>query len=58
VLGEIGVPQVVMRGIAVISRCAGLVGHILEERERPTARHIWETVEHGIAYVAPPSEGA
>jgi len=57
VLGEIGVPQVVMRGIAVISRSAGLVGHILEERERPTARHIWETVEHGIAYVPSPSDG-
>ena len=57
VLGEIGIPQVVMRGIAVISRSAGLVGHILEERERPTARHIWETVEHGIAYVPSPSDG-
>ena len=57
VLGEIGIPQVVMRGIAVISRSAGLVGHILEERERPTARHIWETVEHGSAYVPSPSDG-
>jgi len=52
VLGEIGIPQPVMRGIAVISRAAGLVGHIWEERERPSARWIWETVEHGIAYDA------
>jgi citrate synthase len=50
VLGEIGIPQPVMRGIAVISRAAGLVGHIWEERERPSARWIWNTVEHGIAY--------
>lgn len=50
VLGEIGIPQPVMRGVAVISRSAGLVGHVLEERERSSARWIWETVEHGIAY--------
>jgi citrate synthase len=50
VLGEIGIPQLVMRGIAVISRAAGLVGHIWEERQRPSARWIWNTVEHGIAY--------
>jgi len=50
VLGEIGIPQPVMRGVAVISRSAGLVGRVLEERERPSARWIWETVEHGIAY--------
>jgi citrate synthase len=50
VLGEIGMPQAVMRGIAVISRSAGLVGHILEESENSTARWIWHTVEDGIAY--------
>lgn len=49
-LGEIGIPQPIMRGIAVISRAAGLVGHIWEERQRPSARFIWETVEHGIVY--------
>jgi citrate synthase len=50
VLGEIGIPQAVMRGIAVISRAAGLVGHICEERERPAARHIWEKISNDIAY--------
>ncbi len=50
VLGEIGIPQPVMRGIAVICRAAGLVGHIWEERRKPTARYIWQSVEHGIAY--------
>ncbi len=49
-LGEIGIPQAVMRGIAVISRAAGLVGHVLEERERPSARFIWETVDRAIPY--------
>jgi citrate synthase len=52
-LGEIGIPQPIMRGIAVISRAAGLVGHILEERRQPAARFIWETVEDAIAYDGP-----
>ncbi len=49
-LGEIGIPLKVMRGVAVVSRSAGLVGHILEESERPSAKFIWETVDHAIPY--------
>lgn len=49
-LGEIGVPQEVMRGIAVISRAAGLVGHIREEQLEPAARHIWDTVTRAVPY--------
>jgi citrate synthase len=45
-LSEIRIPWQVMRGFAVISRAAGLVGHILEEQRRPAARHIWNTAEH------------
>lgn len=49
-LGEIGVPQEVMRGIAVVSRAAGLVGHIREEQLEPSARHIWDVVVENIPY--------
>jgi citrate synthase len=49
-LGEIGVPVGVMRGIAVVSRAAGLVGHIREEQVDPSARHIWNTVSGHIPY--------
>lgn len=49
-LGEIGFPQAVMRGVAVVSRAAGLVGHILEEQREPAARRMWETIEHEITY--------
>ena len=49
-LGEIGVPVGVMRGIAVVSRAAGLVGHIREEQMDPSARHIWNTVSEHITY--------
>ena len=49
-LGEIGLPQPILRGVAVTSRAAGLVGHILEERSKPAARYIWHLVETGIPY--------
>ena len=49
-LGEIGIPQEVMRGIAVVSRAAGLVGHIREEQLDPAARTIWDVVSESIPY--------
>lgn len=49
-LGEIGVPQEVMRGIAVVSRSAGLVGHLREEQQDPAARAIWALAEEHIGY--------
>lgn len=50
-LGEIGIPQKVMRGVAVVSRSAGLVGHIHEESCQPSGAFIWETVDEAIPYV-------
>jgi citrate synthase len=49
-LGEIGIPQPVMRGIAVVSRAAGLVGHIREEQLDPSARHIWDAASSSVPY--------
>ncbi len=49
-LGEIGIPRAVVRGVACVSRCAGLVGHILEESEHPTARSIWEAADAAIPF--------
>jgi len=51
-LGEIGIAAPVMRGIAVVSRSAGLVAHIAEEQQRPSMRYIWELVEEGVPYEA------
>lgn len=51
VLLEIGIEPEIMRGIAVISRAAGLVAHIREEQSTPTARHIWDVVEETVPYV-------
>lgn len=49
-LGEIGVPANVMRGFAVVSRAAGLLSHIVEEQQEPSARFIWDTVERAIPF--------
>lgn len=50
VLLEIGIPWDVMRGIAVVSRSAGLVGHISEEKEYPIATHMWNAIENLVSY--------
>lgn len=50
VLLDAGLPVGAMRAMAVVSRCAGLVGHLLEERETHSGRRIWSLVEEGIAY--------
>jgi citrate synthase len=47
---DIEVPAEIMRGFAVLARCAGLVGHVLEEARRPAMRAIWEAAERAVPY--------
>jgi citrate synthase len=49
-LGDCGVPAAIMRGFAILARCAGLVGHIHEEQRRPAMRAIWEAAERAVPY--------
>jgi citrate synthase len=42
---ELDLPWQIARGIAVIGRAIGLVGHLLEEIRQPIAREIWERAE-------------
>ncbi len=42
---EFGFPWKIVRGFGVMARAIGLVGHILEESERPMAVEIWHRVE-------------
>jgi len=43
---EMAIPWNLCRGLAVIGRSIGLVGHIAEELRNPVAREIWERTEH------------
>lgn len=45
ILCELGFPWRICRGIAVISRAVGLVGHLAEEMRNPLAREMWERAE-------------
>jgi citrate synthase len=42
---EMGIPWQLCRGLAVIGRAVGLVGHIAEELRNPLAREIWLRAE-------------
>lgn len=51
----LGVPWEVVRGLGVMARAIGLVGHLLEERERPLARNVWEDAERrSMAHLSHP----
>ena len=47
---EIGLPVSAMRGVVLISRCAGLVGHLLEEIENPAGNALWRSAEAAVSY--------
>jgi citrate synthase len=53
VLLEAGIPPAIARGFNLIARCAGLVGHLLEEQSEPAGYHIWKTADEAVPYRAP-----
>jgi len=55
VMAEVGIPSEIMRGITIVSRAAGVLGHLLEEMQAPASQRIWDLVEAGIPYS--PAEG-
>jgi len=48
ILSELEFPWRICRGIAVISRAVGLVGHLAEEMKNPLGREIWERIEEEV----------
>lgn len=50
VLAEAGIPSRMMRGIVLTARCAGLVGHLLEESENPAADDMWMAARSAVDY--------
>jgi citrate synthase len=50
-LREIDFPLAIVRGLAVICRSAGLVGHIYEEQQNPIAWEVWKKTNEVVPYV-------
>ncbi len=42
-----------LRGVVLLARCAGLLGHLAEEIRRPIADEIFHQVESHAVYVDP-----
>jgi citrate synthase len=49
-LGEAGIPGKIMRGIVLTARCGGLIGHLLEEMEDPSAGVMWHAIEEAVPF--------
>lgn len=54
---EMGIPWQICRGLGVMARAVGLVGHVLEEMNRPMAREIWRRVEEEATVNLRPDAG-
>ncbi|MBX3188928.1 MAG: citryl-CoA lyase [Labilithrix sp.] len=50
VLLDASIPSSIMRGLAILARCAGLVGHIHEEQSSPAMRAMWEAAERAVPH--------
>ena len=50
VLADIEIPLGVIRGVALLARCAGLLGHIAEEQRDPIAMDIYTAVDRNTDY--------
>ncbi len=52
---DLGFPSTALRGIALLARTAGLVGHLTEEQERPIGFLLSEQAAAGVSYDGPPA---
>jgi citrate synthase len=53
---DLGFPVAATRPIALAARAGGLVGHVVEERQRPTAKDLWSDARSRVPYREPSRE--
>lgn len=51
VLADLDISQELLRGVVLLARCAGLLGHLAEEMRNPVADQIFAHVENAATYV-------
>jgi citrate synthase len=56
-LSDLGFSWKIVRGILLVARAAGMVGHLAEEQERPIGWAVWREIERRVAY-GPPDQPA
>lgn len=49
-LADLGLPPELLRGVALLARAAGLLGHIAEELRHPIAPDIYATIDRNAVY--------
>jgi citrate synthase len=52
-LADLGLPPELLRGFALLARCAGLLGQLAEERRRPIGMDVYLAVDRDAVYVDP-----
>jgi citrate synthase len=53
-LADLGIPLPLVRGVVLLARCAGLLGHLAEELRHPIANEVFHDVESHAVYAKPP----
>lgn len=53
-LADLGLPLELLRGVALLARTAGLLGHLAEEMRRPVGMDVYLTVDRNADYVPLP----
>lgn len=56
-LADLGFPSELLRGLALLARTAGLLGHLAEEMEQPIGMRLYREIDQRAVYDAPPSPG-
>lgn len=54
-LADVGLPPELLRGVALLARAAGLLGHIAEEMRNPIAPSIYSAIDRNAVYQPPAS---
>ena len=56
-LADLGFPAALLRGLALLARTAGLLGHLAEEMDRPLGMPLYREIDQRASY-EPPTPGA